>query len=95
MAFHPSVDENAPGFWVGYYKGLGYILWGSIIFINLAIVGRNFFFLDWHQALETIQSWYQPNHVSFYYAMGVLFVLGALSFVVDSTARRFLTDSPG
>ncbi len=93
MAFHPSVNEGAIGFWGGYYKGLAYLLWGCIVFINLAVVGRNFLMLSFEDALKAIGAWYSYHlNISFYIAVSILFVLGAISYIVglsiDTTSKN-------
>jgi|GEM_PF-1971157 len=83
MAFHPSINEEAKGFWGGYYKCLFYFLWMCVILINLAIIGSHFWSFSFDVALIATKNWYTHATPSFYLAMALLLFLSGFSYIIS------------
>ena len=84
MEFEPAVDEDVPGFWSGYYKGLGGILLAILVIVQLGVAIHTAvtyplatFWAHWTHFYRT------ENH-TFYAVMVALVILSLLGYGVGA-----------
>lgn len=92
MSFHPSINEEAKGFWGGYYKGLCYFLLACALGINLAIIANNFVSLPFDAAINATKNWYKNIHSDFYIVLLLLLFLSFCSYIVSHFIDKIQTN---
>ena len=84
MEFEPAVDDEAPGFWGGYYKGLSVILLVILGIVQIGVVVHTLVKYPLEAFWSQLKHFYRAENHTFYWVMIVLLVLSILGYVIGT-----------